>query len=269
MIALTRAFADRADVVIAPTAAMRERLREIGVAARIEVVPSAIDRARFARGTRSRAVRALLGATAPDDRVVLAVARLGREKNLERIIDALAWLEPNVRVALVGDGSHRPALEARVAARGVRDRVRFVGALHPAVVAHAYASADAFAFTSLSETQGLVLMEAQAAGLPIAAVDSAVARESLGERAWFSADDPRGLAAAVGRALTAAGDGRAGSAPAAFAPAAFAPGVAPTAYAARMATVYAEARSRAASAAECRTFGTLVRDHGSIQRDDR
>jgi glycosyltransferase involved in cell wall biosynthesis len=231
MIALTRAFANRADVVIAPTSAMRERLREIGVGARIDVVPSAIDGARFARATRSRAVRALLGARGDADRIVLVVARLAREKNVERIIDALPFLAPDIRVALVGDGPQRAALEARAAAAGASERVRFVGALDPAVVPGAYASADAFAFTSRTETQGLVLGEAQAAGLPIAAIDSPVAREMGAPQTCYAADDARALAAAVGRALAAG--------PAAREPAGR---WSPAAHAAAVAGIYAAAK---------------------------
>jgi glycosyltransferase involved in cell wall biosynthesis len=61
--------------------------------------------------------------------------------------------------------------------------VRFTGALAPAAMPDIYASSDALAFTSLTDTQGLVLAEAAAAGLPIVAADSAVAREAAGAAA--------------------------------------------------------------------------------------
>jgi len=197
--ALTRAFANRADVVIAPTIAMHDRLRGLGVTSRIDVVASAIDARRFACGVRSAAVRALLGARA-GERLALVVARTAREKNLELAIDAMAHAGDDLRLAIVGDGPHRAALVARARRAGASARITFVGALPPAALPDVYASSDAFAFTSLTDTQGLVLAEAAAAGLPLVVVDSAVAREVAGPAAHLVAPDPL----AFGRALDAA-----------------------------------------------------------------
>jgi glycosyltransferase involved in cell wall biosynthesis len=196
MIALTRTFADRADVVIAPTHAMRERLRELGVRTRIEVVPSAIDVARFSAVPRDATMRARLGATDAQP-LYLAVARLGREKNLEVAIDAMATLDADGRLAIVGEGPHRAALAARIAARGLAGRVRLAGAIAPEAMPRVYAAADALVFTSSTDTQGLVLAEAQAARLPVVAVESPVAREVLGAHARFAANDARALAAGL------------------------------------------------------------------------
>jgi glycosyltransferase involved in cell wall biosynthesis len=193
---LTRVFANRADIVIAPTHAMRERLRELGVVTRIEVVPSAIDDARFANGRRNANDRARLGAN-DCTRVIIAVARLGREKNLGVAIDALAALDDDVALAIVGDGPQRDELERRVDARGLRERVRFLGRIAPAEMPDLYASADGFVFTSLTDTQGLVLSEAQAAGLAVAAIESPVAREILGAGGTYAANDAGSLAAAL------------------------------------------------------------------------
>jgi glycosyltransferase involved in cell wall biosynthesis len=198
MISLTRAFANRADVVIAPTHAMHDRLRAFGVTSRIDVVPSAIDGARFAAGRRSAAVRALLGANR-GERIVVVVARLAREKNIACAIDAMAHVARDVRLAIAGEGPARAALEAHARRRGVADRVRFTGALAPAAMPDVYASSDALAFTSLTDTQGLVLAEAAAAGLPIVAVDSAVAREGAGGAARIVDPHP----AAFGPAMEA------------------------------------------------------------------
>ncbi len=232
MIALTRAFANRADAVIAPTRAMRERLRELGVTSRIDVVPSAIDAARFAAGTRSDAVRALLGARA-GERIVTIVARTAREKNIELALDALPFVPPDVRLVIVGDGPHRAALEAHARRRGVAGRVRFTGALAPAALPDVYASSDAFAFTSLTDTQGLVLAEAAAAGLPIVAAESAVAREVAGAGARIVAATPRAFAEAL------AGAARAPRRPASGAPA----GAGATDQARATKVVYAAAQS--------------------------
>jgi glycosyltransferase involved in cell wall biosynthesis len=97
-------------------------------------------------------------------------------------------------------------LEARARELGVAARVAFAGASDPADLPDIYASADAFAFPSLSETQGLVLAEAMAAGLPIAAVATPVTREVLGGVGRVSRGDPERFARAVLAALDAGRD---------------------------------------------------------------
>ncbi len=205
---LTRVYANAADAVIVPTAAMLARLRELGVTSRIAVVPSAIDVDLFAHGRRSTAVRALLGPSTspgqPDDRapLVLAVSRLAREKNLETAIAALGHARSaGVRLAIVGEGPHRVALEAFAAACGVADRVRFVGALPREALPDVYASADAFVFASTTETQGLVVAEALAAGLRVVAVDTPAMREVVGSGGVVVAPQPAALGAALDQVL--------------------------------------------------------------------
>ncbi len=201
LIALTRRYANAAATVIAPTAAIERRLREIGVVVPIAVVPSAIDVTRFAAGRRSAEVRAQLGAAA-NEPLVLAVARLGREKNLELALDALALL-PDARLAIVGDGPHRDALERRAADVGIGSRVRFAGPIAHELLPDVYASADAFAFTSLTDTQGLVLAEALAAGLPIVAAESDASRDVVGPAGNVVAAAPAAFAAALRDGLAA------------------------------------------------------------------
>jgi 1,2-diacylglycerol 3-alpha-glucosyltransferase len=204
MVALTRAFANRANAVIVPTAAMRARLRDIGVRVPIAIVPSSIDVARFAAARRTAAARAFLGARA-DAHVVLAVSRIAKEKRLDVAIDAIARVHGAV-LAIVGDGPDRAALEARANALGIRDRVRFTGALDPAALPDLYAASDAFVFSSPTETQGLVLAEALAAGLPVVAVDVPVNREVLGGFGRLVAADAQAVATALSEAVAAPRD---------------------------------------------------------------
>jgi glycosyltransferase involved in cell wall biosynthesis len=202
--ALTRTFANRADAVIVPTLAMQRRLRDFGVHVPIAVVPSSIDVERFAAGERTRAVRAMLGGN-DGARIVLTVSRIAKEKHLELALDALARAH-DVRLAIVGDGPDRARLEQRATALGVRDRVHFTGALQPAAMPDVYASSDAFVFPSPTETQGLVLAEALAAGLPVVAADGAVNREVLGGCGRLVPPDPQAYADALNAALAAPPD---------------------------------------------------------------
>ncbi len=195
MIELTRRYANRADAVVVPTRAMEVRLRELGVRSRIAVVPSAIDVPVFAAGRRNALLRARLGAR-DDAPLVLVVSRLGAEKNVELAIDALA-LVPDAVLAVVGDGPHRGALEERARRLGVAARVRFAGTIARERLPDVYASADVLLFPSTTETQGLVLIEALAAGLPVVAADSPASRDVLGKAGRIVAPEPAAAAAGV------------------------------------------------------------------------
>jgi 1,2-diacylglycerol 3-alpha-glucosyltransferase len=198
---LTRTYASVADAVIVPTRAMERRLRALGVRGRIAVVPSGIDVAAFACGRRSDELRARFG-VAPHEKMLLAVGRLGREKNVELILAAFARMRlPQVRLVIVGDGAHRPELERQAHALGIGSRTTFAREYARSALPDAYACADAFVFTSRSETQGLVLVEALAAGIPIVALDTPPTREVLADAGTLVSDDAQALAAALERVL--------------------------------------------------------------------
>lgn len=204
MVELTRRYANFADAVIVPTSAMERRLRELGVHAPVSVVPSAIDVERFARGERSARVRAELGAEdgAP---LALVVSRLGAEKNVELALDALPHFA-ELRLAVVGEGPHREALADRARRLGVGGRVRFAGALARERLPDVYASADAFVFPSTTDTQGLVLAEALAAGLPVVAAVSEASRDVLGDAGRLVEPEPAAMADAIRTAIAAGRD---------------------------------------------------------------
>ncbi|MBE9019321.1 glycosyltransferase, partial [Chroococcidiopsidales cyanobacterium LEGE 13417] len=103
----------------------------------------------------------------PDSPLLLYVGRLSAEKEIERIKPVLEAI-PEARLALVGDGPHRLALEKHFAGTNTH----FVGYLTGRDLGAAFASADAFLFPSRTETLGLVLLEAMAAGCPVVAANS-------------------------------------------------------------------------------------------------
>ena len=103
----------------------------------------------------------------PESPLLLYVGRLSAEKEIERIRPILEAI-PDARLALVGDGPHRQALEEYFAGTSTH----FVGYLVGNKLAAAFASSDAFIFPSRTETLGLVLLEAMAAGCPVVAARS-------------------------------------------------------------------------------------------------
>ncbi|TFE01760.1 glycosyltransferase family 4 protein [Jeotgalibacillus salarius] len=110
----------------------------------------------------------------PDKTLLLFVGRLAAEKEIERIRPLLDHSD-DFCLAIVGDGPNRALLEEEFA----HTNTIFTGFMHGDELAQAYASADVFAFPSTTETLGLVLMEAMAAGLPVLAANSGPTAEQI------------------------------------------------------------------------------------------
>jgi glycosyltransferase involved in cell wall biosynthesis len=160
------------DTVVVPSSAMAERLRGYGVAAPLRVLPTGIPLARFARGDGA-AFRASRGID-PERPLALFVGRVAHEKNIGFLLEALVQahrLCPRALLLITGEGPAMSDLQRRAAQLGVSESVRFLGYLDRTTeLPDCYAAADVFVFASRTETQGLVLLEAMAAGLPVIAL---------------------------------------------------------------------------------------------------
>jgi glycosyltransferase involved in cell wall biosynthesis len=196
------AFADTADLVLAPSEFVARRLRTQGVRRPIEVLPTGVELDRFCPGDRSAARHALGIPTA--DRVLLYVGRLDREKNIAFLLDAVARVTaPRTRFLLVGRGTLSTSLRHVAAGFGLGERVEFRGGVTPERVASYYRAADVFVFASTTETQGLAALEASACGLPVVAVRASGIEEVVAEgvSGLLVAEDPAVFAAAVSQVL--------------------------------------------------------------------
>jgi glycosyltransferase involved in cell wall biosynthesis len=144
--------------------ALADRLASLGVAReRIEVVPSGVDLDRFAPRERD----ADGGGAA-----LLGVGRLVPGKGFHLAIEALTRLRPahpGIRLDLAGDGPERGRLEELARARGVADRVRFLGAVPHERVPECLRAADRLVLPSFAEGYPNVVAEAVAAGVPVVA----------------------------------------------------------------------------------------------------
>ena len=201
--AVARRQCDAADAVIAPSPAMAETLREYGIRRPIHILPTGIPLARFTGGDRVAFRRA--HAIAPDRPVALFVGRVAHEKNIGFLLRALPHAlneRPDSLLLIAGEGPALPALRQQVTRAGLDDQVRFVGYLdRERSLRDCYAAADLFVFASRTETQGLVLLEAMAAGLPVLALSQLGTRTIVdpGVGAIAAPDEP----VAFGRQMAA------------------------------------------------------------------
>jgi 1,2-diacylglycerol 3-alpha-glucosyltransferase len=177
-VTISTRFANCCDAVIAPSRDMERILRERGVTAPMRVIPTGVDLQAFRRGN-ARRFRERFGIAA-GKKVALFVSRLAKEKNVSFVVDAferIARERNDVRLVLAGSGEEEAFLRKRVAGHGLEDKVIFTGMLRGEDLTSAYKAADVFVFASTTETQGMVVLEAMAAGLPVVAVDAAGVRD--------------------------------------------------------------------------------------------
>ncbi len=178
IIRLATSYANLCDQVFAPSASLAAILARRGVTAPVSVVPTGIDPARFSRGSGA-GFRAALGIPA-EAFLIGHLGRMAPEKNLDFLGQAIAaYLKtaPGAHFLLIGSGPSVKPLQQIFAAADLADRLHSIGILDGALVVSAYQSMDLFAFASESETQGIVLLEAMAAGVPVMALDAPGARD--------------------------------------------------------------------------------------------
>lgn len=164
--------------VIAPSESVAALLRDRGVVVPVTTIPTGIDLTFFGGGNRDHC-RAELGLAA-DTLVVGHVGRLAAEKNLTFLAKAVGRFlnqHRNSVFLVVGDGSGRGQMEQTLKAIVDPDRILLVGRQTGQQLVNHYAAMDVFAFASQSETQGMVIAEALAAGNPVVALDGPGVRE--------------------------------------------------------------------------------------------
>lgn len=179
---LSRRQCNAVDSVIVPSTAMRERLAAYGVHTPMQVLPTGIPLQDFGHGDGARFRRQ--HGIAPTAVVALYVGRVAHEKNIPFLIEVARHLVrqlPHFVLLIAGEGPALPALRQAAAEPELAGCVRFAGYLErSAALPDCYAAADVFTFASRTETQGLVLLEAMAAGLPVAALSAMGTADILG-----------------------------------------------------------------------------------------
>jgi glycosyltransferase involved in cell wall biosynthesis/predicted metal-dependent phosphoesterase TrpH len=189
-VALAR-FYGACDVVLSPSPASDARLDSLGIPRdRIGRWDRGVDLGRFDPGLRTE--RFL-----PGEINVLYAGRLTQEKGVDLLADAFLaarWRDPRLHLVLAGGGPEEEQLRERLG-----DSATFLGWLSGQELARAYASADVFLFASRTDTFGQVVLEAQASGLPVVAIDEGGPSSLIehGETGVLTRGDPESLADAV------------------------------------------------------------------------
>lgn len=197
-------FMQKCQHIVIPSKSMEEILvRDYGLQDRYTVIPTGIDLDPI-RKADGDTFRARMGWK--DDKVLISTGRLEEEKNwpvLLRAAQKAMEKHHDLRMVIIGDGTDKSELENLAQELGIAERVTFTGQMpFDEVILHLKA-ADMFGFASVTETQGLVTMEAMAAGLPVVAVDASGTRDILddGEQGYLVPEDPDALAQSLIRLL--------------------------------------------------------------------
>lgn len=175
---LVTGYCNLCDAVIAPSATVAETVIRRGVKVPVEVIPTGVDVGLFAAGDGD-AFRRKMGIP-PDAFLIGHVGRLAPEKNLvflSRCVIRFLTRNSRARFLLAGEGQLKKRIEQEFASHGMADRISSLGVMDHPELASVYRSMDVFAFASQTETQGMVVTEAMAAGVPVVAVDAPGVRE--------------------------------------------------------------------------------------------
>lgn len=201
----TRKQCNSVDAVITPSSAMDEVLVRYGVRTSTAIIPTGIDLEELnsCNGQKFRQEHAIA-----DDRPVLVhVGRVAHEKNIGFLLDMLTYLReriPKVLLLIAGEGPALTHLRKQVSRFGLGNNVMFIGYLsRENELQDCYCAGDAFVFASRTETQGLVLLEAMALGVPVVSTAVMGTKDILEPRrgALVSREEPLVFADNVERLL--------------------------------------------------------------------
>lgn len=204
--ALTLAIRN-ADVVVTVSEAMKQELLPFCTQTPIFVIPNGLDASETDRQPSAEELKTFRIRFSLADRYLLAVGHLEPRKNYPRLIEALALLRDaghTYQLVIVGnDSGERTKLEAQIAASGLNGNVTLARGLSDMDVRCAYALCDLFVFPSTYEGFGIPILEAMAAGRPMALSNIPVFREiTEGRSVYFSPFDAQDIAKGIERALS-------------------------------------------------------------------
>ncbi len=178
VVSLAVRYCNACDAVVAPSTSLASMITDRGVRTPIKVIPTGVNRQCFSQQEAALLKKRL---AIPSDAFVIGhVGRLAKEKNLEFLALALSrYLRANRddHVIIAGAGPMEEYVRELFAHHGLNKRLHMLGILDGVELPFVYRAMDVFAFSSQSETQGLVITEAFASGVPVVALDGPGVRD--------------------------------------------------------------------------------------------
>lgn len=165
----SRSQCNNLDRLVVPSSAMATILKDYNIKTKMEIIATGIDLEKFSGGDGER-FRKKFGVEKKGPTLVY-VGRIAHEKNMEFLIEATARVRqqiPDIQFLIAGEGPAKSHLETKSKKMGLAETVRFVGNFSRRQdLLDCYSTGDAFIFASRTETQGLVVLEAMALGVPV------------------------------------------------------------------------------------------------------
>ena len=192
-------FTSYCDVIITPSAGVRDVMRDFGVTQRIEMIPNGIDLRPFQNPTQP--CRREEFGIAPDATLLIYTGRIAAEKGLNKLLAQFALaheIAPHISLLLVGKGPHARRLAQQARELHIEGAVQLTGALPYEQIGNVLAMGDAYVTASVTEVHPLGVIEAMAAGLPIIAVSSPGISDTVVSREHgLLTSSPEGIAGAI------------------------------------------------------------------------
>ena len=198
---LTRSQCQQTDAVIVPSRAMHEVLKDYGVKVPMAIIPTGLELDEFSAGSRQRSCQQ--HDIDPARPILVHVGRVAFEKNIGFLLEVVARARsqfPELLLIIAGEGPAEKSLHAQARKLGITHNIKFIGYLSRGqALWDCYCSGDACVFASSTETQGLVLLEAMALGVPVVSTAVMGTRDILdaGRGALVAEQDVEDFAAKV------------------------------------------------------------------------
>lgn len=174
---IIKRFVSSCNAIIVPTLSIKEYFRNLGVGKKIEVIPTGVDIEKY-DVTDAKMLRQKYG-----EFILFSVFRLSKEKNpyflLEGIKKIKELTDMKFRCLIAGSGPEEKNMKKFIKENGISDHVVLLGNVNPEKIPAYYNLCDLFIFSSKSETQGMVILEAMAGGSPVVAIQSSGTDEMI------------------------------------------------------------------------------------------
>lgn len=187
-------FTDQCDMVLAPSQGMKDKIEQQGTGTKVELFPTGLEEGFYVE--HKQQAEEIRKAFAGDSTYLFCtVSRMEEEKNLFFLLRGIRELKAagkaSFKVLFLGDGSSKKALQQQAKKWNIEEETVFLGNVPNAEIPGYLQASDLFLFTSKSETQGMVIQEALAAGCPVIAVKASGVEDAIenGRNGFLTPED--------------------------------------------------------------------------------